>query len=104
MGRHTQKFRDLLASVPKPDNAEGFTPELASMILTRTLQHALHVIAELEENIEDLETEITGLQSQLIDAAPAGKESDWLNRAKYKKQETKTMLDDLLSRKDKKDE
>src|SRR3974390_1299627 len=86
MGRHSQKFRELLENVPKPTDREGFTPELAATIITMMLQRSSQIIAELEENLADLEDEITRLQSQLIDAAPAGKEQEWLGRARDKKE------------------
>ena|SRR3974390_482896 len=98
MGRHSQKFRELLENVPKPTDKEGFTPELASTIITMMLQRSLQVIAELEENLADLEDEVTRLQSQLIEAAPSGQEADWLHRAKYKDQESKTETEEMLGR------
>ena len=108
MGRYTTKFRDLLEHVPKPKDKEGFTPELASMIITQVINKALHVIAEQEETISDLEEEVTKLQSQLIEAAPAGKEQEWLSRARYEKEaskaETSEMLNSLLGKKGKQNE
>jgi hypothetical protein len=108
MGRHSQKFRELLENVPKPTDKDGFTPELASIIITTMLQKALYVIAELEENVDDLEQEVTKLQTQLIQAAPEGKEQEWLGRAKYEKEaskrETSEMLDKLLGKKGKQNE
>ena len=108
MGRHSQKFRELLENVPKPTDREGFTPELASTIITMMLQRSLQIIAELEENLADLEDEITRLQSQLIEAAPAGKEQEWLGRARYEKEVSKTetseMLNSLLGKKGTKNE
>ena len=108
MGRHSQKFRELLENVPKPTDREGFTPELAATIITMMLQRSLQIIAELEENLADLEDEVTRLQSQLIEAAPAGKEQEWLGRARYEKEASKTeaseMLNSLLGKKGPKNE
>jgi hypothetical protein len=97
MGRYTTKFRELLEHVPRPTDREGFTPDLASIIITQVINNALHVIAEQEETIDDLEEEVTKLQSQLIESAPDGAEADWLSRAKYKDKKANSETNEMLN-------
>jgi hypothetical protein len=96
MGRYSQKFRDLLNAVPKPEDKQGFNPELASMALAQTINKALQVIQEQEETILDLEEEVTKLQSQLILQAPEGGLEQALNSAKTKEDLVKDEATDML--------
>jgi hypothetical protein len=109
MGRYSQKFREYLNAVPKPEDKQGFTPELASMALAQTINKALQVIQEQEETILDLEEEVTKLQSQIISGAPAEDTlAQTLERTKSQeaaiKDDVTNMLENLLGKKDKPDD
>lgn len=108
MARYSQKFRDLLNAVPKPDDTKGFTPEMASVALTHTINKALQVIQELEESLLDAEEEITKLQSQLITGSPTEDTLEQtLKRSKSEEEAMKdsvaAMLESILGSKKEKD-
>jgi hypothetical protein len=70
MGKHAQKFREIIELLPKPTDAKGFTPEIAAMCLAQLANKAFHIIQEQEEIIEDLENEVNALQANAIESTP----------------------------------
>lgn len=70
MGRHTEEFRALIASIP--DHTKGLTLEIARACVVQIANGALQVIAGLEETLEDKDKEIDRLTEKLIelDQAP----------------------------------
>ena len=73
MGKHAQKFREIIELLPKPTDTKGFTPEIAAMCLAQLANKAFHIIQEQEEIIEDLENEVNALQASAIESAPEWK-------------------------------
>ena len=73
MGKHAQKFREIIELLPKPTDTKGFTPEIAAMCLAQLANKAFHIIQEQEEIIEDLENEVSALQAKAIESAPEWK-------------------------------
>jgi hypothetical protein len=73
MGKHAQKFREIIELLPKPTDTKGFTPEIAAMCLAQLANKAFHIIQEQEEIIEDLENEVNALQANAIKSAPEWK-------------------------------
>ena len=66
MGRHTEEFRALIASIP--DHTKGLTLEIARACVVQIANGALQIIAGLEETLEDKDRELDDLTERLIAA------------------------------------
>ena len=67
MGRHTEEFRELVASIP--NNTNGLTPQIARVCIVQISNSALQVIAQLEEMMEDKDREIDKLTEKLLESS-----------------------------------